>query len=72
MYRTTVRPDGSVQLGEAARAAGYAAGQTIDVILTRSGSLILALADDSEAIEIDVTRLPPGRARAALVEGKRR
>lgn len=71
MHRTTIRRDGTLNLGIAAELAGYQPGQTVDVILTRSGSLILALADDSEAIELDATRLPAGRARAALVEGKR-
>lgn len=72
MRRTAIAPDGSLQLGEAARCLGFAPGAVVDVIVTRAGSLILALADDAEAIELPATRLPPGRERQALADGARR
>lgn len=68
MFRTYIRPDGTLPIGEAARCLGFAPGAVVDVIVTRAGSLILALADDAEAVELDVMKLPPGRARQALVD----
>lgn len=55
MFRAVVRQDGSLQLGEEARRQGYGPGAVVDVIVTRAGSLILAL-DQSPAL--DAASLP--------------
>jgi hypothetical protein len=71
MYRTTVELDGSIRLGLAAECAGFQPGQTVDVIVTRAGSLIVAIAEAVEEIELQAARLPAGRARQLVLEGKR-
>lgn len=58
----------AAQLGHDAQHAGYTAGAVVDVILTRAGSIILALAEDIDSIDLDARRLPAGPARAALTE----
>lgn len=72
MRRTAIAADGSLQLGEAARCIGFAPGAVVDVIVTRSGSLILALADDAQVLDLPAVRLPAGQERRALVDGARR
>jgi hypothetical protein len=50
MHRTVVLSDGSIELGDQARLAGYTPGAVVDVIVTCAGSLILAL-DDSVPLD---------------------
>lgn len=68
MRRTVLTAEMAAQLGHDAQHAGYVPGAVVDVILTRAGSIILALADDHDAVDVDI-RLPSGPARAALVRG---
>lgn len=72
MRRTVISAEWAAQLGHDAQHAGYTAGAVVDVILTRAGSIILALADPDDCIEIDARRLPAGPARAALTRGMTR
>ncbi len=71
MRRTVISPEWAAQLGHDAQHAGFLPGAVVDVILTRAGSIILALADDHDAVDVDI-RLPDGTARAALVRGMAR
>lgn len=49
MYRTVVSENGSLYLGAAARSAGFRPGLVVDVVVTSTGSLIIAVADDQGA-----------------------
>lgn len=69
MRRATIDATGRLDLGDAARCIGFAPGAVVDVIVTRAGSLILALSDDAVVIDLDPSRLPAGPARAALTRG---
>lgn len=71
MYRTHIKPDGTIHLGEQARAAGYRPGQLVDVALSSTGTLYVMPSEAVEEIEILASRLPAGRARQAVVEGRR-
>jgi hypothetical protein len=57
-FRATVNLNGQLQLGEAAYHAGFTPGEVVEVILTRSGSLILALDTTPTAIEAPYRSLP--------------
>lgn len=72
MRRAHIDADGRLDLGDQARRAGYQPGAVVDVILTRAGSIILALADDHDTIDIASRRLPAGMARRAITGGPTR
>lgn len=65
MITTVVRPDGSIVLGDAATGAGYVPGQLVNVIMTGSGALIIALDDSPPAIDVDFRPLVGGAAQLA-------
>lgn len=65
VYRTAVRADGCLPLGDAARHLGFAPGALVDVIVTASGSLILRI-DDTPALDVPFKPLTGGAARKAL------
>lgn len=66
-FRASVNERGQVQLGDAAARAGFAPGVMVDVILTCSGSLIIAI--DQSPPPMDATFRPlTGRAGAALAQ----
>ena len=70
VFRTTVTGDGYPQLGDAARIAGFEPGALVDVIVTRSGSLILARDTDPRAIEAAFRPLPSTTGRPAALGAK--
>lgn len=70
MYRTHIREDGSLHLGEQARAAGYRPGQLVDVALSSTGTLYVSAADAPDEIELHALRLPAGPARQTVIEGR--
>ncbi len=72
MRRTVISPEWAAQLGHDAQHAGYVPGAVVDVILTRAGSIILALADDHDAIDVASRCLPAGTARRAITGGTKR
>lgn len=57
-FKAAVNSVGQLQLGEAAHRAGFTPGQVVEVILARSGSLILALDTAPTAIEAPYRSLP--------------
>lgn len=63
MKRTAVRSDGCVSLGEDAARLGFVPGALVDVIVTRAGSLILALSDELP-VEVPFRRLDGKRGGA--------
>jgi hypothetical protein len=66
MHKTTVRSDGSVILGGEARLkAGFQPGAVVEVILTRAGSLIVALDDSPPPFDVPFTPLEGGAAQLA-------
>lgn len=66
MHTTTVRSDGSVILGgEAHLHAGFQPGTVVQVILTRAGSLIIALDDSPPPLDVRFTPLVGGAAQLA-------
>lgn len=69
MRRTVLTPEWSAQLGHDAQHAGYVPGAVVDVILTRAGSIILALAEDITTVDVESVSLPDRPARAALTRG---
>ena len=70
MFLAEIGPDGSLQLGEDARRAGYRPGTLVQVIITRAaGTLILALHDEPVMIDAPARRLPA--AAAAVVRALR-
>lgn len=71
MFRSTVTPDGSLQLGAAAELAGYQPGQLVNVLVTRAGSLIVSFADDSDTIDLSPVKPIPkiGHSRPAIASG---
>lgn len=56
MHRAIVRQDGSIHLGALALSKGYAPGTVVEVILARSGSLIIAI--DTSPPPIDAAFRP--------------
>lgn len=66
MFRTAVRSDGALVLGDDARRLGFEPGALVDVIVTRAGSLILALNDET-AIEAPYKALPRVRRQEPTV-----
>lgn len=72
MHVAAIRTDGTVELGEQARALGYRPGVLVCVIRTSADTLILALHDEPVLIEAPAKRLSgPGR-RALTRRGKER
>lgn len=67
---TAVRADGTVPLGEDAARLGFRPGALVQVIVTRAGSLILALDDEPATVEAPCRPLPR-RAREPLAIGRR-
>lgn len=62
MLLTTIRPDGTVQLGAEAQALGYTPGQLVRVVRTSADTLIVALHDEPVMVEAPARRLSgPGR-----------
>lgn len=51
VYRTAVRADGTLPLGDVAQRLGYAPGTPVDVIVTSAGSLLIAI-DDTPALDV--------------------
>ena len=64
-YLTAVTADGQLQLGEAARSAGFTPGTVVQVIVTCAGSLILAV-DDTPALDLTFRPLTGRAASLAL------
>lgn len=60
-YKATIRPDGSLKLGPEAYAAGFTPGTVVEVIVTRAGSLIVAIDDAPPAVDL-AFKLLTGRA----------
>jgi hypothetical protein len=71
-FKTRVSSSGEIQLGGDARLrAGFAAGTLVEVIVTSSGSLIIAI--DQSPPPLDARFRPvTGRAGAALAQRTRR
>jgi hypothetical protein len=65
MLTTTVRPDGSIALGESAEAVGFAPGRVVNVIMSSSGALIIALDESPPALDVDFRPLVGGAAQLA-------
>lgn len=65
MLTTSVRPDGSIVLGDAAIVAGYVPGRLVNVIMSSSGALIIALDESPPALDVDFRPLVGGAARLA-------
>lgn len=68
MRTEVVRADGTIQLGEHARLAGYRPGAAVQVLVTSAGSVILSL-DDTPALDVPYSSLRGGAVRKALVAG---
>jgi hypothetical protein len=66
-----VRSDGTIQLGEAAQRAGFRPGVLVEIILTSSGSLILALDDSPPPIDVSFKPLVGGAAQLAARNARR-
>lgn len=64
MIVATVRDGGWLQLGERAEHLGFKPGAAVQIIVSSSGSLILAL-DDSPPLEVPFRALEGGAAQAA-------
>lgn len=71
MRTEIVRADGTLQLGEHARLAGYRPGMAVRVLVTRAGSLILSL-DDAPPLDVPYAALRGGAVRKALDAGRPR
>lgn len=67
MYRTAIRSDGCLPLGEAAQSLGYVPGTPVDVIVTSAGSLIVRI-DDSPVLDVAFKPLTGRAASQALRE----
>lgn len=52
MHVSNIRLDGTLKLGRAAEQAGFTPGTLVQVILTRAGSLILAIDHETTAIDV--------------------
>lgn len=65
MLTTAVREDGSIALGDAAAGAGYVPGRLVNVIMTGSGALIVALDESPPALDVDFRPLVGGAAQLA-------
>lgn len=72
MRRAVIGHDGRLDLGEQAQHAGFTPGTIVDVRLSCSGSLHVTLADPADIIDLHISRLPAGPARAALTRGMTR
>ena len=66
MRKSVVQPDGAIQLGEDAIRAGFRPGSLVDVILTRAGSVILALDTSPPPIDAEFKALVGGAAQLAM------
>ena len=64
--RAIIGPDGRLDLGDAARAAGYTPGTLVDVRLSASGSLHVSLADQTEIIDVPFRKPLPARQQLAM------
>jgi hypothetical protein len=71
-YRTAVRSDGCIPLGDAAARLGFRPGVLVDVIVTRAGSLILAINEDVPTYDATWKPLVGTAARKALAAGRDR
>lgn len=65
MLTTAIRPDGSILLGDAAAEAGYVPGRLVNVIMSSSGALIIALDESPPALDVDFRPLVGGAAQVA-------
>lgn len=67
-FKATVSVDGHLLLGDAATQAGFAPGRVVEVIVTRSGSLILAL-DNAPALDVSFKPISRRSGRWVLADG---
>lgn len=72
MIKAHVRPDGSLPLGEAAERIGFRPGTVVEVIVTRAGSLILAIDDSPPPVDVPFKPLPGRRGQLAARNAGRR
>lgn len=69
VYRTAMRSDGCLPLGDAAARLGFRPGALVDVIVTCTGSLILALNTDAPTYDAAFLRLS-GKPGRKAIEGR--
>ena len=68
-FIATVNADGQIQLGEAAHRAGFGPGRLVEVIVTKAGSLIVAIDPSPPTVDVPFKPLPGRPARRALIGG---
>lgn len=68
-FRTTVQSQGTINLGPSAWAAGFEPGAVVEVIVTRAGSLIVAIDTSPPPMDVSFKPLTGGRAQLAARMG---
>jgi hypothetical protein len=70
MHKAAIHENGAISLGAQARSAGFRPGVVVEVILTGAGSLILAISDDHDAVDVPFSKPLPRREQQLALRQK--
>ena len=71
MFKTAVRADGTIQLGELAQQRGFRPGTPVEVAISRAGGLLLISIDDSHALDVKPSAMVSARVWRQLTGVRR-